>query len=247
VIYKIFLKIKLENICVSNHTVDMRIKNIHIAQSGYGERAKFAVSLTNMSHAAFCRSHDLPYATFRGWSGERFVVSPALLKRFLKALEKSGINCSDTWLLTGKGKQAHRATEIDKTFNAQLIFQELSLEEQGIFDKDLQKEIDFYYSLGKEQPNKFQIFKIGDIGMEPYICKGDIVGCYFAFTKQLPSLYGKVCVIEQEDGKFAVRKLMREEDFFLLVPTNSEKKVEQIKSFKRAGEIHWHRRVKSLL
>ena len=222
----------------------MASKNKVLNQSSYGERVKLVIALTNSKNQAFCRLSNFSNSTLKSWIHEEANPTPRLLKRFLNALEKQSVYCSSSWLLTGEGKAPHRIQDFEKPFNAHFISPKISLEKQGILETHLQKEIDLYYSHGKSRPQEFKVFRVGDGGMEPYYSSQDIVGCYFSFTKGLKDLQGKVCVIELEKGHFTVRKLVEEENHFLLVSANKDVAVEKISHFKRAGEIHWHRKVK---
>lgn len=221
----------------------MRTKNIHIIQPGYGERIKLAVALTDMNKSAFCRKYGFSYSTLRAWISEGYTVSDNHLARFINALEQENIECSTLWVLTGKGNPAKRLQNQDRLFKTQLIDLNISLEQQGITDPQLQAEVQLYAMHAKPSPQKFQVFRVGDQGMEPYFSRDDLLGCYFVFKRDLESLYGKVCVIEVEVGKFTIRKLVPEEDHYLLVPTHKEIDVLKVATFTRAGLIHWYRRV----
>lgn len=221
----------------------MKSKYTKVLKAGFGQRVHYLLALTGLSRSAFCTKYNLYYSTVTDWTKEISIISPGHMNKLLKALEKERILCSSHWLLTGENDPPQRYEGAEFPFKAQLISRKIPLADQGIKNSGLQAEIQLLWSNTQADVHKFEIFFVGDRGMEPYYTSHDLVGCYFAFTKELESLYGQVCVIEAEPGQFTVRKFLPEETYFLGVPTNKDIPTQTIHTLKRAGLIHWYRRI----
>lgn len=221
----------------------MKSRYKKVLKPGFGQRVSRLIALTGLSRSAFCTKYRLYYSTVTDWTSEISIISPHSMNRFLKALENERILCSSHWLLTGEGENPQRYEGTEFPYKAQLISRKIPLADQGIKNPDLQAEIQLLWANSQTDVHKFEIFRVGDAGMEPYYASHDLVGCYFAFTKELEALYGQVCVIEAEPGQFTVRKFLPEETYFLGVPTNKDIPIQAIHTLKRAGLIHWYRRV----
>lgn len=149
-----------------------------------------------LTRAAIARKHFINSHTLKNWEvGHATGLTESGAKQMIDVYQKEYIDCSIGWLMTGEGPEpTQRLVETSKSPKKYQKTDPLCT---------LDTEIKTFKSLHPEAV----IFTIKDDAMSPAYLSGDIVGGLRYYTKDLPSLIDKDCIVETKEGKIWLRRI----------------------------------------
>ncbi len=202
-----------------------------------GQRVKRARMLAGLSRKDIETNHGISIHTLQSWEIGRNPLNHKKAANLVAVLHQNGVSCSVEWLLEGKGKGP---SMLDADFTKYPAIDE-NVGNLLETESAIQKEIDFFK---KNNPNSFVIM-VSDDAMEPDYGAGDFVGgIKYLSPEKISDYVGYDCIIETPEGTF-FRRLMKSEDKYLLVCSNSQSSVSEPVIFTSmvlsAAPVVWHR------
>lgn len=196
-----------------------------------GNRIKFARSILRLTRREFEQLHEISVNTLQSWESDKNDLTKKGAQKLNNAFVKSGLLCTEDWLMTGKGQLP---TLLENAF-----------ELPNKFDEDfcILREIEAFKAIN---PDPIVVI-MSDNGMEPLYCIGEYVGGNKKHNEQINSLIGENCIIETTAGDVLVRKILsgsRNQVFNLAcinISTNQVPVIPDIK-IKFAAKIIMHRK-----
>lgn len=204
-----------------------------------GNRIKSARMLCGLNRTQFANSVGISIATLRAWeepSKNRKGLTHKGAARLVQAFIKHDIDCTEEWLMKGKGVGPKLITNSFKNVLNSIDDQSWN-EEEAVF-KDLNS--------FKENNLNAIVAIVNDNSMLPFYAYGDYVGGTKISGKKIMSLIGLNCIIETQDTIFIRKIAMKNDDSYTLVSLNQDSTViipviNDIKIIS-AAEIIWHRK-----
>lgn len=188
-----------------------------------GKRIMHVRKLSGLSRSGFQDASNISQHTIQSWELEKSILTEKGAAKLAEAINQLGITCSKQWLLSGKGPSPSLQTS-----------KESSLDNKLTIDKEIETFLQFN--------DEAIVVATPDDGVDPYISKGTYVGGIK--TQQYSNLINKICIVETNDERTLIRKLMKDGDGVILVCTNpSTKQLPVLKNIKLkyAAQIIWQR------
>lgn len=204
-----------------------------------GSRIASLRILAGITREEFCRKYKVNEYTLQAWELGRNKMRRQAAEKLCQALNvEKNIVCTTDWIYFGKGlspysKTENHSGEKQKTTSVTI---ENDLDQEMI----LQCEIDFFQRL--HIVNKPTVLKITDQAMTPLYNPEEYVGAIAISGEFVNAFHGEICMIEMTSGIHLVRRFLKSEENFILVPLNTQEKVITVPSIKSISEIIWHRR-----
>jgi transcriptional regulator with XRE-family HTH domain len=198
-------------------------------------RFRFARGLVKQNLKEFCEKHGFNRFTIESWETGKHGINLRILARFCEALNAEGVSCSPEWLMKGKGHAAVRIglrDDLPFTHSSQVLS-----EETRLINAEVQLFQDNQIKI-KRQP---LVVQVNDEAMKPFYGKGDYLGGYVLPERSLDTLLGKICIVGLEKGHCVVRRIMKENTGYLLIPSDYSERALLIKEPKKIAKIVWHR------
>ncbi len=158
-----------------------------------GGRIKLARSMLGLSRKDLEDLFHISSNTLQAWESDRVSLTDKGAKKLNEAFIKSGLLCTETWLLSGTGVEPI----ILKNTNA--LPNEIN-EEMCIL-----REIEAFKAIN---PSPIIVI-VNDDGMEPFYYLGDIVGGNKIDLSNYDQLVGRNCIIETYQGDTLIRRLLK--------------------------------------
>lgn len=203
------------------------------------ERIKFLRTLTGLTAKEFCERYNVSLSSFSKWESGIMPISVSKAKMLVAIAEQGGISCTLSWLLYGKGQEAH---EFKNT---------LDQNETNNKDKDIDTETAKHLIIAQEQEIFKNIHKSGEVliicdkSMEPQFKIGEYVAGTPIDLKQIKKYLDHPCIVTTEDGKVRLRRIGYNSKSFFLYGTNTRyigaPLFELSPKFTRVTPIFWHR------
>src|SRR3990167_3633893 len=204
-----------------------------------GERLKRLRQLSGLSRKAIERKYNVSASSITAWENpgkSNAGLSDAGARKMLHVYQEELIQCSLTWLLTGKGTPPHRQAieNADTKGETFVAMTQISMED----------EIAYF----KERYVEAMVFEVTDDSMIPYYRPGDFVGGIRCYAKDIPHLITKDAIVETQDGRTYFRRLGRSTipGRYNLIALNPDTKLERPTLYEVAVVScawvtrHWH-------
>jgi transcriptional regulator with XRE-family HTH domain len=158
-----------------------------------GGRVRLARSMVGLTRKDLENRFNVSVNTLQAWESNKNLLSVKGAKKLNEAFIKSGLLCSESWLLTGDGQSPN------------LLEASVALPKEVDENTRILRELEAFKAIN---PSPIVIIIIDD-GMEPIYSIGDFVAGNKLFSQAMDSLIGCNCIIETLQGDTLARKLLK--------------------------------------
>jgi transcriptional regulator with XRE-family HTH domain len=206
-----------------------------------GSRIASLRILAGITREEFCRKYNINEYTLQAWElGRNKMRKQAAEKLCIALAAEKDIICTVDWIYYGKGLSPYCRSNNSET---KLLIKKVDDENpENLRDQEmiLHYESDFFKRLHALSSPVVVISE--DNAMYPLYEKGDYLGGLPVPGEYIDRLHGEVCIIETSFQVYEVRRFLKGEGCFVLVPLNPEFKMITLESIKGIFEIIWHRK-----
>lgn len=200
----------------------------------FSQRLRALRGYLSLSRSEIEQKYGIKVISYSLWeSGKSEYINDLSLEKLLKLFKSEGIECSEEWLIEGKGLSPFK----DLSNNASTSSQQLSDLEA------IEKEKGCFLNSHK---NAIVINVLND-DMVPYYYQGDLVGGIKIEKNNYPNFIGFPCIITDKNNITSIKKFsILNEHIIFYSEKEARKRIEKKpEGFSDIYEIIWHRTPKS--
>lgn len=200
----------------------------------FSQRLRALRGYLSLSRSEIEQKYGIKVISYSLWeSGKSEYINDLSLEKLLKLFKSEGIECSEEWLIEGKGLSPFK----DLSNNASISSQQLSDLEA------IEKEKGCFLNSHKNAI----VIEISNDNMAPYYYKGDLVGGVQISTQNYMKFIGVPCIIADINNIKSIKKFsMFNNTILFYTEQDSHRKIEKTpEPFSKIYEIIWHRTPKS--
>jgi hypothetical protein len=211
-----------------------------------GDRFRYARELCPLNRTDFCNKYDLNLYTVQSWELGRSLSRTTNVLKFIEALATEGILCSEAWLMEGIGPIPSLASSPGGgNFAPPITPRQLYKKSNNLYESLVQKEIALFCDHSLKMGMDGVVIQISDDAMSPDYEVGEFIGAWRVRQDQINHFHFVVCLVETIHNHFLVRRLLREQDSYILMALNQEVPLIRLDQVKSVAEIIWRRRIKT--
>lgn len=200
----------------------------------FSQRLRALRGYLSLSRSEIEQKYGIKVISYSLWeSGKSEYINDLSLEKLLKLFKSEGIECSEEWLIEGKGLSPFKDLSNNTSISSQQLSDLESMEkEKGCFLNSHENAI---------------VIEVSNDDMAPYYYKGDLVGGVQISTQDYMKFIGVPCIIADINNIKSIKKFsMFNNTILFYTEQDSHKKIEKTpEPFSNIYEIIWHRTPKS--